>query len=922
MIHAGRARIVAATWLCLFLVLAALLPPLHALLALHLQVAPISVAKGSDPPSSVSGARAAAPHAPFVTRFDAQGRLRRLYFPDAGPGAGFLAGSVEERARQLLQREAPRLAGGSEPLELVEVRWSPSGPHVRFRQVSQGVPIWGAEAVVSFDRELQPTVLASDLVVVPGSLEHTATLAAERALRLALSRVQVRSALHAPAQAELLVRAFGAGWRLAYRVRFACEVPMGDWEVWIDARSGSVLELRDRTLHQRSAGGLTRREAGPSQDIDGQGRVFLPDPVIASGDPTLSDQDDSDAAVPGSTYELVPLQDLDAPVGGWYHLAGPHVRVEDWESPPGAPDSSATPEFLFTRAQQGFEDVMVYYHIDTMQRWYQKLGFPDANNRQQPADAHGFYGLDNSKYVPSLRKLSFGEGGVDDAEDAAVIVHEYGHATQHDIVPTWGIGGHERAMGEGFGDYLANSYAWSMRPQLVQAWNGVFQWDGHNEFWPGRLAIDPTKSYPQDAGGPVHAAGTLWCSALTDALYSLGDRTVMDRLVLDHHYALTGSATMEDAANAILAADVALHDGMHVPRLVEVFAHWGMVDASQYTPVAIEHTPLDIVSIDEGLPEVRARVLSSAAAIDPASVLLAARAVPGPSETVPMQAQGDDLYTTRLPVHPGTDLDLEYSIEARDLKGNATRLPFPGVQSAFAFSMGLVAERFEEPGAWQVGSAQDDALRGIWVRAEPVGTSAQPGADHTHAGSRCFVTGNAAPGAPAGEADVDGGQTTLVSPVYDLRGVASATLRYWLWYTNDQGSHPGEDSWEASASNDAGQTWVTLESATASHAAWQLREFDLGSLFGPLDQLRLRFVASDRDGSSLVEAALDDLTLLVRFTTDAGTGSPRRPLLLSTHPNPFNPRTTLHFRTSRPGHVELAIYDPRGRLVRRLLGHR
>ena len=126
-------------------------------------------------------------------------------------------------------------------------------------------------------------------------------------------------------------------------------------------------------------------------------------------------------------------------------------------------------------------------------------------------------------------------------------------------------------MGEGFGDYLANSYAYSLHTQRVQSWNGIFQWDGHNEFWPGRLAIDASKTYPEDADGPVHYSGTLWCSALTDALYSLGDRSVMDRLVIDHHYALTGSATMEDAANAILAADVALYAGARKQL-------WGVVE--------------------------------------------------------------------------------------------------------------------------------------------------------------------------------------------------------------------------------------------------------------------------------------------------------------------------------------------------------
>jgi len=36
-------------------------------------------------------------------------------------------------------------------------------------------------------------------------------------------------------------------------------------------------------------------------------------------------------------------------------------------------------------------------------------------------------------------------------------------------------------------------------------------------------------------------------------------------------------------------------------------------------------------------------------------------------------------------------------------------------------------------------------------------------------------------------------------------------------------------------------------------------------------------------------------------------------------PNPFNPRTTIHFDVGRSGSVRLGIYDIRGRLVRDLV---
>lgn len=64
---------------------------------------------------------------------------------------------------------------------------------------------------------------------------------------------------------------------------------------------------------------------------------------------------------------------------------------------------------------------MVYYHIDNSQRYMQSLGFNNIQNNSIIADPHGCQncpgGDDNSAYFPSTNRLTFGQGGVDDAED-------------------------------------------------------------------------------------------------------------------------------------------------------------------------------------------------------------------------------------------------------------------------------------------------------------------------------------------------------------------------------------------------------------------------------------------------------------------------------------------------------------------------
>lgn len=51
-------------------------------------------------------------------------------------------------------------------------------------------------------------------------------------------------------------------------------------------------------------------------------------------------------------------------------------------------------------------------------------------------------------------------------------------------------------------------------------------------------------------------------------------------------------------------------------------------------------------------------------------------------------------------------------------------------------------------------------------------------------------------------------------------------------------------------------------------------------------------------------------------TVDGATG------LLPCYPNPFNPATTVAYRPATDTHVELAVYDVSGRLVRMLASHR
>ena len=88
---------------------------------------------------------------------------------------------------------------------------------------------------------------------------------------------------------------------------------------------------------------------------------------------------------------------------------------------------------------------MAYYWVTEAQKYFQSLGFganirPPINMESQDVRINQ-WGQDNSYSWDKHDVMRFGKGGVDDAEDAEVILHEYGHAVQDDRRDLLNIGG-------------------------------------------------------------------------------------------------------------------------------------------------------------------------------------------------------------------------------------------------------------------------------------------------------------------------------------------------------------------------------------------------------------------------------------------------------------------------------------------------
>jgi hypothetical protein len=322
--------------------------------------------------------------------------------------------------------------------------------------------------------------------------------------------------------------------------------------------------------------------------------VFNPDPLTTAGvdyGGNYVDSANMDLAVLNNEREWVEVQASFS--SGSFHPANAYCVVLDFDAPNIPPSSSTTDSLVYTRSQSGFEEVNALYHIHYFQEYVQSLGFSNLCNYPIEVDVHALGGADNSMFSPATNppRLFFGDGGVDDAEDADVIVHEYGHALSYCASPGTNLGLERKSLDEGLGDYLAASYSRRISPFR---WDDIFTWDGHNEFWNGRSA-STEKIYPDDVNSSIHQNGEIWSTALMKIWEVIGYETT-DALVLQALYSFATNMSMSDAAWLVLQADTLLNGGANSCAIINAFTAHGLLETtacSLYDPAIAIHAGED-----------------------------------------------------------------------------------------------------------------------------------------------------------------------------------------------------------------------------------------------------------------------------------------------------------------------------------------
>jgi hypothetical protein len=462
---------------------------------------------------------------------------------------------AERAARLFLSRHADlfELTVNDADLTLGTTRQGLAGTYFRFQQKFRGFPVFDAEVIVLV-KEMQGRQVVREV-----NLAHRRSLSIlESQLAIGSKEALVRARAHvgSPVEGlspEIMPGIAGAPARLVYRVRISAETPVAAWEVMVDATTGNIVSSRDRIKR-----------------VTGTGMVFDPNPLASTGDFTITDNGDATSPVLDAARYSVPLPNLD----GSGFLRGLWVDARTKNANGRA--QSATNTFNFDRSQSGFEQTNIYYHLDRTQTRIQAIGILSANARQQEVLSDGQQ-VDNSYYDPQKLLINCGKGGVDDAEDADVVVHEYGHAIQDDQVPNYGAGNESGAMGEGFGDYLALSMDRLFSHKIDDPYC-LAEWDAtayDNNIPPCLRRTDSVKHFPEHFVNQVHTDGEMWSAATSSLDMTLGPE-VMNRLVIEAHFSHSTTETFFGATQSILDVDAMVFGGTHQDAIRRRFIKQGL----------------------------------------------------------------------------------------------------------------------------------------------------------------------------------------------------------------------------------------------------------------------------------------------------------------------------------------------------------
>lgn len=832
---------------------------------------------------------------------------------------------VERAARQVIAGNTDVLHADASQLRLLRTPHAMGKWAAHFQQTWHGIDVEGGLVRIVFAEDGRLMLMGSDYHPSIQDLSPFPTLTEAQATEIARNGVPFDAATdRIEGAASLLVLPYPLSeteveYHLVWKVRVRTEDPLGAWMTYVDAHSGQVLQ-RTNDIHFAYSGTTNTQvqRYGYCDGITGMTLPYLNITVQGVGN-TVSD-------INGNWS----INGTGGPRTVTSELKGPYVDIYNYGGAQAAFTGTAqenvpfTVSFLDVNAQNderdtfdAVNDIHDFFELFDPGFHYSNVSINANVSRNSTCNAY---------WDGTINFYREGGGCANTGEMQQVVHHEFGHGIQNEIIG--GQGG--QGLGEGNGDITGN-----LITQDPIIGRGFYL----NNCTSGIRNSVNTLRYPGDVvGQEIHYAGQViagfnWdAMVLLQAQYGTNAGTIMSGERWHFGRVLLSPQTQPDQVLATFVADDDngnLDDGTPNHAIFcEAATNHGFDCPEILVGVYITHSGLpytgkffgtyDGAATIISLPQGQGQILDNTARTH-------YRVNGGGFNEAPLLPLGSDQYRVQIPAQPLGSV-VEYYLSASDDNGNTGYSPRNAPADLHYFVVGSsFPDDMQAPTAWTAGATGDNASSGLWARVDPIGTTyngstAQPENDHTtDPGTICWITGNGSVGGAAGEADVDGGKTTLLSPRYDLTNATAVQVSYWKWYTNNLGNNPSQDYWYVDVTNDGGTSWTALEHTTESPNAWTEKVFNLLDYVPTPGVVQFRFIAEDLPSGSLVEAGVDDFNLVATFPTDAEELQVRLVTdLEGTSPNPFGAATEITYTLAQPGNVNLAVYDANGRLVTRL----
>jgi Zn-dependent metalloprotease len=832
--------------------------------------------------------------------------------------AAVASGDLESIARRVVTANPEVFRADNASLRLQEITTGLGKRAVHFQQTYRGLDVWGAGAHLTFTDAGRLFVMGGD-TYDNITVDAVPTLSAAQAEAIARRDVPYDPRTDSVEEgAQLLILPVPLNettveHHLVWRVRVHTEDPLGIWVTHVDAHSGEIL-WRYNDVQFLDVTGNVASNIEKLTWCNGQQQLpSIYQRVQATGLPTVTTDASGNFVIPNAGTN---------PVNVTVDFYGPYARVYNQAGNEATLTLAITPgqpgQFVFTDRNSQADERDVFDAVQQVHDFFETFA-PSFNYTDSRMTCYvSLSSTCNAYYNGNINFFNEGDGCANTGRIQGVVEHEYGHGVQQALIGWQG----DEGLGEGNGDILAN-----LLTQESIIGRGFYVSDCEN----GDRDSENSLIYPDDVVGvEIHYAGRViagfhWdLMKLLQEIHGVQAGTTLAGSLWHWGRALEHPTMQPDQVMATFIADDDdgnLDNGTpHYALLCEAAGNHNFDCPAITEGVFITHTPPASFTAPQDV-ELLATITSTAAAMNPDSLRVIYAVNDGAFQTATLTPTGqpNEYHMTIAGLELPSEVD--YYIRATDQLGNANTEPTLAPARMHSFDFGFVYDPFETETGWTVDlEGTDTATDGMWERVDPAASATQPEDDHTPgAGTLCWLTDNGIPGEHPLNNDVDGGTTTLYSPVYSLGGAQAAEVKYWRWYSNNKGYLKYAESWVVQARNNGG-AWIDIENGQDEQNRWTEREADLPALFGgPVGEVQFRFVASSNSTYTLIDAAVDEF--VIRAVVDAAAvpvdaGAKPRLAFYGSRSNPVAGPSEIAFQIPGSARVRIDLYDVSGRLVR------